>query len=119
MGVILAISVMGSSKEHFCVIILKSNNKPMRRCRLKTFSILSSGGHFVQWSRTILPCLVKGHQTNISVKPKLKPGHWSRIGCRLKTFFYLKLWWSFCSMEQNHFSTFSKVPLNKHSVKLF
>ena len=40
----------------------------MRKCRLKTFSVLSSGGDFVQTSRTIEAFMVKGHQTNISVK---------------------------------------------------
>ena len=32
------------------------------------FSIFSSGGHFVQLSRTILAILVEGHPRNISVK---------------------------------------------------
>ena len=32
------------------------------------FSIFSSGGHFVQSSRTILAILAKGHTGNISVK---------------------------------------------------
>ena len=58
----------GSPWEHFCEITLKSNNWPMRRCRFKTFPILSSGGHFVQQGRNILALLVKGHQRNISVK---------------------------------------------------
>ena len=40
----------GSSKEHFCEIILKSTHWPWRRGRLKGFSIFSSGGHFVQQS---------------------------------------------------------------------
>ena len=40
----------------------------MRRFHLKTFSTLSSGGHLVQRSRTILAILVKGHLRNISVK---------------------------------------------------
>ena len=54
--------------EHFCDIILKSNNWPMRRWRLQTLSILRSGDHFVQWSRTILAFLVKGRKRKISVK---------------------------------------------------
>ena len=58
----------GSSKEHFCEIILKSAHWPWRRCRFKSFSIFSSGGHFVQQSRTILAILVKGHPNNIPVK---------------------------------------------------
>ena len=40
----------------------------MKRCRLKTFSILGSGGHFLQRSKTILSLLVKGHQRYIFVK---------------------------------------------------
>ena len=58
----------GSSKEHFCEIILKSAHWPGRRCRLKGFSILSFDGHFVQRSGTILAILVEGHSRNISVK---------------------------------------------------
>ena len=34
----------------------------------KCFSIVRSGGHFVQWSGTILAILVEGHHRNISVK---------------------------------------------------
>ena len=56
------------SKEHLCEIISKSANWPWRRCRFKSFSIFSSGGHFVQRSRTILAILVKGHPRNIPVK---------------------------------------------------
>ena len=54
--------------EHFCEIILKSANWPRRRCRFTSFSIFSSGGHFVQQSRTILAILVKNHPRNIPVK---------------------------------------------------
>ena len=32
------------------------------------FSIFSSGGHFVQWSGTILAILVEGHPREISLK---------------------------------------------------
>ena len=35
---------------------------------LKGFSILSSGGHFVQRSGTIFAILVEGHSTNFPVK---------------------------------------------------
>ena len=57
-----------SSKEHFCGIILKSAYWPWRRCRFTCFSIFSSGGHFVQRSRTILAILIKGHPRNIPVQ---------------------------------------------------
>ena len=52
----------------------QSGHWPRRRCCLKLlvffgfFSIFSSGGHFVQPSRTILAILVKGHKRNTSVK---------------------------------------------------
>ena len=54
--------------KHFCEIILKSANWPRRRGGFTSFSIFSSGGHFVQQSRTILAILVKGHPRNIPVK---------------------------------------------------
>ena len=54
-----------SSKEYFCEIILKSAHWPGRRCSLKSFSVFSFDGHFVQQSGTIL---VEGHPRNISVK---------------------------------------------------
>ena len=34
----------------------------------KGFSIFISGGHFVQWSETILAVLVEGHPRKISEK---------------------------------------------------
>ena len=55
-----------SSKLHFCEIILKSAHWPS--CRFTNFSIFSSGGHFVQRSRTILAILIKGHPRNVPVK---------------------------------------------------
>ena len=67
----------GSSKKHFCEILLKSAYLPWSRCcstflclrcRLKGFSIFSSDGHFVQRSGTILAVLVEGHPKNISTK---------------------------------------------------
>ena len=57
-----------SSKLHFCEIILKSAHWPWRRCPFKSFSIFSSGSHFVQGSRTILAILIKGHPRNVPVK---------------------------------------------------
>ena len=58
----------GSSKEHFCEIILKSTHWPWRRGRLKGFSIFSSDSHFVQPRGSILAILVEGHPRNICVK---------------------------------------------------
>ena len=56
------------SKKHFYVIILKLGHWSRTRCHLKVYSIFSSGGHFHQWSETILAILVEGHPRNISVK---------------------------------------------------
>ena len=58
----------GSSKEHFCEIILKSAHWPRRKCGLNVFSIFRFDGHFVQRSGTILAILVESHPRNISVK---------------------------------------------------
>ena len=58
----------GSSKEHFCINILKSAHWPRKRCGLNGFSIFSFDGHFVQQSRTIIAILIKGHPRNIPVK---------------------------------------------------
>ena len=47
--------------EHFCENILKSGHCSRRKYHLNAFSIFSSGGHFVQQSRTIIVILVEGH----------------------------------------------------------
>ena len=49
------------------------------------FSIFSSGGHFVQLSKTFLAILVGGHPRNISVN-YLKSAHWPRRRCCRKGF---------------------------------
>ena len=54
------------------------------------FSIFSSGGHFVQPSRTILAILVKDHKKNTSMNT-LKSGHWLQRRCFLKAFLFLAL----------------------------
>ena len=43
-------------------------------------SIFSSGGYLVQWSRTVLAILVKGHKRN-TVKPVKTEHLWDRIFC--------------------------------------
>ena len=58
----------GSHKEHFCENVLKSGYWSRRRCHLKVFLFFSSGGHFVQRSKTILEILVESHPRNIPVK---------------------------------------------------
>ena len=51
----------GSSKKHFCEIILKSGHWSRKRGHFKVFSIFSSGGHFVQCNRTSFAILVEGY----------------------------------------------------------
>ena len=43
--------------------------------KLFTFSIFSSGGHFVHWSGTVLAILVEGHLSNIPMKFE---SHWPK-----------------------------------------
>ena len=47
--------------------IFKSAHWPWRRCRFTGFFILSSAGHFVKRSGTIIAILLEGHRKNISV----------------------------------------------------
>ena len=44
------------------------------------FSVFSSGGHFVQWSKTSLAILVEVHTRNIKIfcEITLKSEHWPR-----------------------------------------
>ena len=50
----------------------------------KGFSIFSSGGHFFQWSRTILEILVEGPPEEYFCENILKSGRWPRRRCYLK-----------------------------------
>ena len=54
-------------EEQFCDIILNLDQWFTKRCRLKIFLIWSSGGPFVQRSRTICAILVESTIWNISV----------------------------------------------------
>ena len=54
-------------EEQFCEIILNLDQWFKRRCRLKIFLILSSGGPFIQQSRTVCAILVEGIMRNNSV----------------------------------------------------
>ena len=57
----------GYYEEQFYEIILNLDQW-FRRCLLKIFLIWSSGGLFVQWSRTICGFLEEGIKRNNSVK---------------------------------------------------
>ena len=56
---------------------MKSTTGYRRSCHLK-FSLFSSGGHLVYWSRTILAILVGNSLGNISVKFE---SHWLKGVC--------------------------------------
>ena len=84
-------------EEQFCEIIFNLDQWFKRRCRLKIFIIWSSGGPFVQWSRTIYAILVKcimrnnhlwnfesGHHGEHSCEVILNLDQWFRRRFRLK-----------------------------------
>ena len=70
----------GSSREHFCEIILKSDDWPMRTCCLKFFSIFSFDSHLVQRRGTIFG---RGSPKKYFCKIILKSGHWPTRKCRI------------------------------------
>ena len=57
----------------------------------KGFLFLSSGRHFVQPSGAILVILVEGHLVEYFCANILKSGHWPRMRCRLKIFYFSAL----------------------------
>ena len=57
----------GYQEEQICEIILNLDQWFRRRCLLKVFLIWSSGGSFVQQSKTIHAILVEGIKRNNSV----------------------------------------------------
>ena len=58
----------GYYEEQFYEIILNLDQRFRRRCLLKIFLIWSSGGRFVQGSRTICVILVEGNMRSNSMK---------------------------------------------------
>ena len=54
---------------------------------IKGFSCFSSGGHFVQWNKTIVATLVEGHSRNISLKLFRNWDNGLRVDI-IKRFFY-------------------------------
>ena len=59
----LVVLVKGHPKNHFCEIILISDRWSRRRCRLKVFSIFSSGAKFVEGNGSIFAILEEGQPT--------------------------------------------------------
>ena len=96
----------GYYEEQFCEIIL--NLDPwFRRCLLKIFLIWSSGGPFIQRSRTICAILVEGIKRNNSVKQFFEFGPVTQE-MSFKDISYLELWRPFCSMERDHLCNFGR-----------
>ena len=69
---------------------------------IKGFSIFISCGHFDEEMGVILAISVVGHpRTFLSNYFEIKLLAYEEMS--IKHFFYFKLWWPFCSKEQNHF----------------
>ena len=75
----------GSSKEHSCELILKSAHWPWRRGRFTGFSILSSGGHFVQQSGNVSNFGMRSSKEH-SCEIILKSADWPRRRCHFTGF---------------------------------
>ena len=73
----------GSTKQHFCEIILKSVHGSRRRCHLNVFLFLDL--------TAILFSGAVGHPNNTSVKLFLQSVHWSRRRCHLNVFLFSDL----------------------------
>ena len=81
----------------------------------KDISIFSSGGHFVQRSRTVGKSLVEDIMTSISVKIILTLDQWFRR-CHLKIILFLVLH-PLCSTEQNDLCKLGESIMRIISVK--
>ena len=65
--------------NHFKIHLLVQEKKSF-----KGFSILSSGGHLVQRSKTVCAILVEGHPRNLPVKLFQNPPFWRRSRLKQK-----------------------------------
>ena len=93
----------GHHEKQFYEIILNFDQLFGRRCRLKTFIILSSGGSFIQLSRTNCAIWFDSIMRNNSVKYYFNLDLWFRRRCCLNIFLM-----PFCSAKQNHQCNFGK-----------
>ena len=109
----------GSPKEHFRKIILKSGHWS-RSCHLKVFLLFffSSGGHFVQWSRTILALFVRGSPKKHFCEIILKSVHWSRR-CHLEVFSIFRSGSHFVQQSRTILAILVEGYQRNISVKLF
>ena len=83
----------------------------------KGVSIFSSGGHFVQQSRTFLAFLVEDHSKEHFCEIILKSVQWYMSRSHLKVFLFL-LWQPFCSVEQNDFSNLGRGSPKEHFCEI-
>ena len=89
-----------------CEIILNLDHTWFKRkCRLKIFLTYSTGGPFVQHSRTICAILVEGNYEKHFFEIILNLDQWFRK-MPFKDIAYLELWWPLCSAERNHLFSF-------------
>ena len=86
---------------------------------LKDFSNFSSGGHFVQLSRTILAILVEGHPEEHFCEIILKLGQWSRRRYRLKVFLFFSFGGHFVQRSRTILALLIEGHQRNIPVKLF
>ena len=73
---------VGSPKEDFCQIILKSVHWSRRRCHLKVFLFLALAAIFYSAERNDFSNFDRGSPKERFCEIILKSGHWPRRRCR-------------------------------------
>ena len=110
----------GYQEEQLSEIILNLDQCFRRRCVLKIYLVWSSGGPYVQRSRTICAILVEGIMKNNSVNYfEFGPVVQEQL---FKDISYLEFLQPFCSAERNHLNNFCRRYHERtwnYSVKLF
>ena len=105
-------------EEQFCKIILNFDQWFRRRCCLKIFLIWSSGGPFVQPSRTVCAILEKGiiRNNSVSLFRTLASGSGGQK-IVVSKISYLELWQPSCSVERNNLCNFERGHHGEHSCE--
>ena len=113
----------GYHEEQFCEIIMNLDQWFRRRCLLKIFLIWSSGGPFVQQSRTICAffiyfffCYRVSRGTILWNYFEFGPVVAEEMS--FKIFLYLELWQPSCSVERVHLCNFERGHHGEHSCEV-
>ena len=109
----------GSSKEHFCEIILKSAHWPWRRCRFKSFSIFKLWRPFCSAEQNHFSNFGKGSSKEHSCKIILESALWPRRRCRLKDFSIFSFDGHFVQRSRTILAILVEGHPRNISVKLF